>query len=71
MESLRVRLQKRIHASVYTLLMFTTLFGISFLTESCTDRKMSFQEQHILITYYDNAKEIYQQCIDQLVALHR
>jgi hypothetical protein len=71
MESLRSRLEKRIHVSVYTLLMFTTMFGISFLTESCTDKKMSFQEQNILITYFDSAKEVYQRCIDQLIELHK
>jgi hypothetical protein len=71
MESLKTRLQKRIHVSVYTLLTFTTLFGISFLTESCADKKMSFQEQPILITYLENTKEICQRYIDQLVAWHR
>lgn len=35
METLDIRLQKRIHASLYALIFLTTLLGLSVLFESC------------------------------------
>jgi hypothetical protein len=36
METLEVRLQRRIHASLFALLFLTVLLGISVLLEGCT-----------------------------------
>ena len=37
METLDVRLQKRMHVSLYALLFLTVLLGISILLEGCSD----------------------------------
>jgi hypothetical protein len=36
METLEVRLQRRVHASLFALLFLTVLLGISVLLEGCT-----------------------------------
>jgi hypothetical protein len=41
METLEVRLQRRIHASLYALLFLTVLLGISVVLEGCAEEKES------------------------------
>jgi len=39
METLEIRLQKRMHASLYALIFLTTILGISVLLESCEGKQ--------------------------------
>lgn len=49
MEKLEVRLQKRMHVSLYALLFLTVLLGISILLEGCSDKC----EETVHYTYYE------------------
>ncbi len=39
MEALDIRLQKRMHASLYALIVLTTILGVSVLLESCEGKR--------------------------------
>lgn len=58
METLRERLQKRIHVSLYALLFLVTLLGLSVVLEGCTDNCEVTKEYVYLEPVYATADEI-------------
>jgi hypothetical protein len=58
METLRERLQKRIHVSLYALLFLVTLLGLSVVLEGCTDNCQVTTEYVYLEPVYTTLDEI-------------
>ena len=47
MDTLEIRLQRRIHASLYALLFLTVLLGISVLLEGCSKEVKQSEKSNI------------------------